>query len=86
MCQAASKLGKAIADKNLICVNGGGKTGVMGAVNDAVRDAGGRTIGVIHSMWINEEQSEVLDDVIVTDGHWGLHSRKENLMKLLKPP
>lgn len=78
---SARALGKAIADAGYTCVNGGGKTGVMGAVNQAVRAAGGRSLGVIHSMWINEEQSDELDEVIVADGHYGLHSRKELLMR-----
>jgi len=81
---ASALLGKTIAEKKLICINGGGKTGVMGAVNTAVRAAGGKTLGVIHAMWINEEQSSELDDVITTSGDgddYGLHGRKEHLMR-----
>merc|ERR1711924_180700 len=78
--KAADGLGRAIAEKDLICVNGGGRTGVMGGVNMGVRAAGGKTLGVIHSMWIKEEKFEELDEVLVADGTWGLHSRKELLM------
>ena len=48
---AARKLGERIAQKGLVCVNGGGKTGVMGAVNEGARSAGGKTLGVIHR-WV----------------------------------
>ena len=77
----ARKLGRAIAEKGLICVNGGGVTGVMGAVNEGCRDGGGMSLGVIHSMWIGEEDDKKMDEQIVTDGDWGLHGRKEGLMR-----
>ena len=77
--EAADKLGRAIAERNLILVNGGGKTGVMGAVNRAGRAAGGKILGVIHSMWIGEEKFTELDELIVADGGYGLHARKEGL-------
>jgi len=76
---AAEKLGRAIADKGLILVNGGGKTGVMGAVNKGGRAADGKILGVIHSMWIGEAQYTELDELIVADGGYGLHARKEGL-------
>ena len=32
------------------------------------RGAGGKILGVIHSMWIGEEEDDQLDEMLVTDG------------------
>lgn len=45
--EAASALGRALADRGLGLVYGGASVGVMGAVADAVLAAGGEAIGVI---------------------------------------
>ena len=44
---AASALGRALAAAEAVCVNGGGKFGCMGALNDSLKAAGGRVCGVI---------------------------------------
>ena len=44
---AARQLGRLAAERGVSVVDGGGKTGVMGAVNDGALDAGGVAIGVI---------------------------------------
>jgi uncharacterized protein (TIGR00730 family) len=45
--QAAQAMGKALVDRGLGLVYGGGKVGLMGVVADAVLMAGGEVIGVI---------------------------------------
>lgn len=76
------QLGKILAEKNIICVNGGGKTGVMGSVNDACLDHNGKTIGVIHEMFcFDGEESQNLSKVVVVNGG-DLHARKRKLFVL----
>jgi uncharacterized protein (TIGR00730 family) len=45
--EAAQKLGRALAERDLTLVYGGGKIGTMGTVAEAALDAGGEVIGVI---------------------------------------
>jgi hypothetical protein len=45
--QAATLLGRTLAERGIRLVYGGGHVGLMGAVADAVRDGGGETYGVI---------------------------------------
>ena len=54
------KLGNLLADKDHICVNGGGKFGCMGSCNDGADENGGEIIGVIHSMFL-VDGAEYLD-------------------------
>jgi uncharacterized protein (TIGR00730 family) len=35
-----------------VCVNGGGKFGCMGSLNDGCNEAGGKVVGVIHEMFL----------------------------------
>ncbi len=44
---AAQRMGKALARRGLTLIYGGGKTGLMGALADAVLAAGGQVVGVI---------------------------------------
>ena len=39
---AAAALGRLIAAKGYVCLTGGGRFGCMGAVNNGVREGGGR--------------------------------------------
>jgi len=48
----AAALGKIIAQRDHVCVNGAGKYGCMGAMNTACDEAGGRIVGVIHEMFL----------------------------------
>jgi uncharacterized protein (TIGR00730 family) len=52
---AAEELGRALAQRNISLVYGGGRLGLMGVVADAVLKAGGRVIGVIPRMLIERE-------------------------------
>lgn len=45
--QAARQMGTALARRGLTLIYGGGKTGLMGALADAVLAAGGQAVGVI---------------------------------------
>lgn len=49
---ASTKLGVQLCKRGHVCVNGGGKYGCMGALNDAIANEGKQAIGVIHKMWI----------------------------------
>lgn len=53
--QAAEELGRALAERSITLVYGGGRLGLMGIVADAALKAGGRVIGVIPRMLIERE-------------------------------
>lgn len=50
----AYSLGQILGTKNHTCVNGGGATGSMGAMNQGVMDVDGKVVGVIHKMFVTE--------------------------------
>jgi uncharacterized protein (TIGR00730 family) len=52
---AAEELGRALAERSITMVYGGGRLGLMGIVADATLKAGGRVIGVIPRMLIERE-------------------------------
>ena len=68
--KAGYDLGSLLAKKNYKCVNGGGKFGVMGAVNRGLIDSKGISIGVIHSKWVVDidEMQHGMTKMIVADG------------------
>ena len=76
---AASALGRALAAAEAVCVNGGGKFGCMGALNDSLKAAGGRVCGVIHERWVDGEGADGLDEMIVARGD-DLSERKRLLL------
>ena len=43
----AKELGKLLAKKNITLIYGGGSTGIMGAVADAMMESDGKVIGII---------------------------------------
>ena len=45
--EAATRLGALLAGYGMVCVNGAGKKGLMGALNDSVMASGGEVCGVI---------------------------------------
>jgi len=53
--EVARTLGRLLAERGLELVYGGGNVGLMGAVADAVLDAGGRAIGVIPDAMVTHE-------------------------------
>ncbi len=52
---AAQELGRALAERSITLVYGGGRLGLMGIVADAALEAGGRVVGVIPRMLIERE-------------------------------
>ncbi|MCP2871837.1 LOG family protein, partial [Salmonella enterica subsp. enterica serovar Typhimurium] len=53
--EAARAMGRALADKGLALVYGGGKVGLMGMVADAVLEHGGTAIGIIPEALMHKE-------------------------------
>lgn len=76
----AKKLGKELAKRDITLVYGGASVGVMGAVADAVLEAGGKVIGVMPSFLEKREISHKnLTELIVVDS---MHDRKEKMAEL----
>lgn len=72
--QAATRLGELLAQNGITCVNGAGKEGLMGALNDALLQHGGRVKGIIPRFmsdagWGHDE----LTELVVTET---IHERK----------
>ena len=62
--EASRELGRLLAEAGHVCINGGGKAGCMGAVNEGALGGGGRVTAVLHKMWM---QSEGGTDGTLTD-------------------
>lgn len=70
-------LGKLLADQGWMCLNGGGRDGLMRAVSDGVLDNGGTAMGVIPKFMVdNNWQYDRLTDLIITPD---MHGRKQTL-------
>jgi hypothetical protein len=77
---AAIAVGSIAAQNGIAIVNGGGKMGLMGAVNQGAIEAGGETIGVIPKFMVERGwHHDGLSRLEVTDS---MHSRKELMAKL----
>ena len=71
---AAQEMGRALVDRGLGLVYGGGRAGLMGTVADAVLDAGGEVIGVIPEALMGKEVGHrELTELHVVDT---MHTRK----------
>jgi uncharacterized protein (TIGR00730 family) len=78
--EAAESLGRLLAGEQIELVYGGGSVGLMGAVADAVRAAGGRVIGVIPEALVQAEIAHrELDDLRVVRS---MHERKQLMADL----
>jgi uncharacterized protein (TIGR00730 family) len=53
--ETAQYVGRALAERGIAVVYGGGRLGLMGAVADAALDAGGKVIGVIPKALVGSE-------------------------------
>ncbi|HEY6641745.1 TIGR00730 family Rossman fold protein [Povalibacter sp.] len=53
--EVARDLGRLLAERRCTLVYGGGRVGLMGAVADAVLQAGGRAVGVIPQLLLDKE-------------------------------
>jgi uncharacterized protein (TIGR00730 family) len=78
--RAANQMGVTLARRGLTLIYGGGKTGLMGALADAVVDNGGEVIGVIvESMNTPELAHTRLTHLEVTAT---IHQRKSRMYEL----
>jgi uncharacterized protein (TIGR00730 family) len=65
----ATRTGAELARRGHTLVSGGGCVGMMGAVADGARAAGGRTLGVIPQALVDLEVADLAsDELLVTDG------------------
>ena len=77
---AAQEMGREIVARNLTLVYGGGHVGLMGAIADAVLDAGGSVIGVIpHALAVREVAHQRLTRLHVVGS---MHERKAMMADL----
>lgn len=71
---AAALMGELLAENGITCINGAGKQGLMGALNDAVLRHGGKVKGIIPRFMVDAGWGhELLTETIVTGT---LHERK----------
>lgn len=78
--EEARKLGRILAENNIELVYGGGSVGLMGALADAVMEAGGRVTGVIPRFMCEVEwQHNAVTELILTET---MHARKEKMTAL----
>ena len=76
----ATRLGRMLAERDLGLVYGGASVGLMGAVADAVINAGGRAVGVIPQSLIDMEIAHTgLADLHIVDS---MHERKALMAQL----
>ena len=76
----AKKLGKLLAKKNITLIYGGGSTGMMGAVADAMMENGGKVIGIITKKLVDwEHQHQGITDLSIVDD---MHIRKQRMYDL----
>ncbi|MEV0425940.1 TIGR00730 family Rossman fold protein [Micromonospora sp. NPDC050495] len=67
--ELAAQTGAELARRGHVLVSGGGCVGMMGAVADGARSAGGRTLGVIPQALVDLEVADLAsDELLVTDG------------------
>jgi uncharacterized protein (TIGR00730 family) len=77
---AAEQFGRTLVDRDLGLVYGGGDVGLMGAIADAVLDAGGEAYGVIPETLVDREQAH--DGLTELDIVGSMHDRKARMVEL----
>ena len=76
----AAELGKLLAKNNITLVYGGGSTGIMGVVADAMMENNGKVIGVIPRKLVEwEHQHEGITELSVVED---MHTRKKRMYDL----
>lgn len=76
----AEKLGELLARNGVDCITGAGKLGLMGVLNDAVLNNGGRVKGIIPEFMVEAGWChESLTETIITET---IHERKEQMARL----
>jgi hypothetical protein len=77
---SARALGQGMAERGIRLIYGGGRVGLMGAVADAVQDAGGAVTGVIPDFLMQREVGNTrIDTLEVTEN---MHTRKHRMFDL----
>ncbi|HTV71606.1 MAG TPA: TIGR00730 family Rossman fold protein [Rhizobiaceae bacterium] len=80
--KAGQVLGRSIAKAGLTLVYGGGTKGIMGAVSDGARRAGGQVTGIIPRFLVKKEASEPglnqLSEIHITEN---MHERKHMMFE-----
>jgi uncharacterized protein (TIGR00730 family) len=78
--EAARAMGRALAQRGIELVTGGGRVGLMGVVADAALEAGGSVVGVIPQALMKRELAHAeLSELIVTAS---MHERKAKMAEL----
>ncbi len=80
--ETARLVGKLLAEQNHTLVYGGGKVGLMGVVADETLAAGGKVIGIIPELFIQEERELAhpgLTELHIVDS---MHARKYKMASL----
>jgi uncharacterized protein (TIGR00730 family) len=78
--QAAAAVGRGLAERGIRTVYGGGRVGLMGALADSARAAGGEVIGVMPQALVDREIGHTgIDDLRVVDT---MHERKALMVEL----
>jgi uncharacterized protein (TIGR00730 family) len=77
--QTARQVGAEFAQRGIGLVYGGGRVGLMGAVADAVLEAGGEVIGVIPDLLVRKEVAADIPDLRVVGS---MHERKALMAEL----
>lgn len=76
---AASELGRLLAENGYTCINGAGKDGLMGALNNAVLEHGGKVRGIIPRFMADAGWGHShLTETVITDT---IHERKAAMVK-----
>ena len=76
----ARDLGREMAGRGIELIYGGGRVGLMGAVADAVQEAGGAVTGIIPDFLMQREVGNTkVDKLEVTDS---MHTRKRRMFDL----
>jgi len=76
----ATELGKLLAEKNITLIYGGGSTGIMGAIANAMMANGGKVIGIITKKLVDwEHQHQGITDLSIVDD---MHIRKQRMYDL----
>jgi len=69
-------LGQLLAERGLTCVNGGGRYGCMGGMNDGCHRCNGTIVGIIHKKFcVDITEHPFIKDLVVVDGD-DLYERK----------
>lgn len=77
---AAKEMGALLAGKNIACINGAGRMGLMGTVSDAALTNRGKVIGVIPQFMVDKGWfHSTLSELHVTQS---MHERKQKMAEL----